>query len=66
MLLTAELSFFEVRMGRKMSGFEFFDVSNFLLHKGGVLPLARLAYRTLGTLNAANGSGAVVVHWNGH
>jgi len=50
-------------MGRKMSGFEFFDVSNFLLQKGGVLPLARLAYRTLGTLNAAKDNAVLVPSW---
>ena len=46
-----------------MSGFEFFDVSNFLLQKGGVLPLARLAYRTLGTLNAAKDNAVLVPSW---
>ncbi len=35
-----------------MSGFETFEVPNFLLQKGGVLPTARLAYTMRGTLRA--------------
>lgn len=46
-----------------MSNFEFFEVSNFLLQKGGVLQLARLAYRTLGTLNAAKDNAVLVPSW---
>ena len=43
-----------------MSDFETFEVPSFLLQKGGVLPLARLAYATYGTLNAA-GDNAVLL-----
>ncbi|NRC57262.1 hypothetical protein [Neoaquamicrobium sediminum] len=34
-----------------MSKREFLEIPNFALQKGGVLPLARLAYRTIGKLN---------------
>ena len=36
-----------------MSELCYFDVPNFALQKGTILPVARLAYRTLGTLNQA-------------
>ena len=36
-----------------MSELRYLDVPNFALQKGAVLPVARLAYRTLGTLNPA-------------
>ena len=42
---------------------EFLEVPNFTLQKGGVLPLARLAYRTLGTLNAARDNAVLVPSW---
>jgi homoserine O-acetyltransferase len=45
-------------MGARMS--EFLEVPNFMLQKGGVLPLARLGYRTLGTLNAARDNAILV------
>jgi homoserine O-acetyltransferase/O-succinyltransferase len=38
---------------RQMSELRYLDVPNFALQKGAVLPVARLAYRTLGTLNPA-------------
>jgi len=46
-----------------MSQCEFMDVSNFLLQKGGILPLARLAYRTVGSLNAAKDNAILVPSW---
>ena len=46
-----------------MSGFETFEVPNFLLQKGGVLPTARLAYATRGTLNAARDNAVLVPSW---
>lgn len=46
-----------------MPSYEFFEVSNFLLQKGGVLPVARLAYRTLGTLNPAKDNAVLVPSW---
>jgi len=42
---------------------EFLEVPNFMLQKGGVLPLARLGYRTLGTLNAARDNAILVPSW---
>jgi hypothetical protein len=38
---------------RQMSELRYLDVPNFALQKGTVLPVARLVYRTLGTLNPA-------------
>ena len=46
-----------------MSGFETFEVPNFLLQKGGALPTARLAYTTRGTLNAARDNAVLVPSW---
>ncbi len=46
-----------------MSGFETFEAPNFLLQKGGVLPTARLAYATRGTLNAARDNAVLVPSW---
>ncbi len=46
-----------------MSGYETFEVPNFLLQKGGVLPTARLAYATRGTLNAARDNAVLVPSW---
>ncbi len=34
-----------------MSDYAVLEVPNVLLQKGGMLPIARLAYKTLGTLN---------------
>src|SRR4051812_25366358 len=47
----------------RMSGFETFEVTNFLLQKGGVLPTARLAYTTRGSLNAARDNAVLVPSW---
>ncbi|MBV9756427.1 MAG: alpha/beta fold hydrolase [Alphaproteobacteria bacterium] len=46
-----------------MTGSEFFEVSDFVPQKGGVLPQARLAYRTLGTLNARKDNAVLVPSW---
>jgi homoserine O-acetyltransferase/O-succinyltransferase len=43
-----------------MSGFETFEVPNFLLQKGGTLPTARLAYATCGALNNARDNAVLV------
>ena len=42
---------------------ETFEVPNFLLQKGGVLPTARLAYATRGTLNPARDNAVLVPSW---
>ncbi len=42
---------------------EFFDVADFLLQKGGVMPKVRFAYRTLGQLNAAKDNAVLVPSW---
>ena len=46
-----------------MAGVEFLEVANFMVQKGGVIPVARLAYRTLGTLNAAKDNAVLVPSW---
>ena len=46
-----------------MSEHEVFEVPGFLLQKGGFLPQARLAYRTLGTLNKARDNVIVAPTW---
>lgn len=46
-----------------MSGYETFEVPDFLLQKGGVLPTARLAYVTRGRLNAAKDNAVLVPSW---
>ena len=46
-----------------MSKREFFELSNFYLQKGGVLPSVRLAYRTIGELNAARDNAILVPSW---
>ncbi len=46
-----------------MSGYETFEVPDFLLQKGGVLPTARLAYVTRGQLNAAKDNAVLVPSW---
>src|ERR1700761_7774476 len=43
-----------------MADREFLEVPNFLLQKGGVLPLARIAYRTIGALNAAKDNAVLI------
>lgn len=46
-----------------MSGLTSFEVANFQLEKGGVLPTARLAYATRGKLNAARDNAILVPSW---
>jgi homoserine O-acetyltransferase/O-succinyltransferase len=43
-----------------MSELRYFDAPNFALQKSGALPVARLAYRTLGTLNKARDNAVLV------
>lgn len=43
-----------------MTELQYFDVPDFSLQTGGVLPVARLAYRTLGTLNEARDNAIVL------
>lgn len=46
-----------------MSDHQVLEVPNIMLQKGGVLPIARLAYKTLGTLNAARDNAVLVPSW---
>jgi homoserine O-acetyltransferase len=46
-----------------MTEHEFLEVSNFMLQKGGVMPQVRMAYRTLGSLNAARDNAVLVPSW---
>ena len=46
-----------------MTDHAYFDVPNVMLHKGGFLPLARLAYKTLGKLNAKRDNAVLVPSW---
>jgi homoserine O-acetyltransferase/O-succinyltransferase len=46
-----------------MSDFTMFEVPNFQLQKGGILPAARLAYATRGTLNRARDNAVLVPSW---
>jgi homoserine O-acetyltransferase/O-succinyltransferase len=46
-----------------MSDVETFEVPNFLLQKGAVLPTVRLAYATRGTLNGARDNAVLVPSW---
>lgn len=48
-----------------MSELRFLDVPSLTLHKGGVLPNVRLAYRTLGKLNAAQDNAVLIPSWYG-
>ena len=43
-----------------MPELRYFDVPNFALQRSTVLPIARLAYRTLGTLNPAKDNAVLV------
>lgn len=43
-----------------MPDLKYFEVPNFLLQKGATLPLARIAYRTLGSLNTARDNAILV------
>jgi hypothetical protein len=49
--------------GRGMADHQIFEQSNFLLQKGAVLPIVRLAYKTLGELNAARDNAVLVPTW---
>ena len=46
-----------------MSDSAIFEVANFQLQKGGILPVARLAYTTRGTLNRARDNAVLVPSW---
>jgi homoserine O-acetyltransferase len=46
-----------------MSHVGLFEAPNFMLQKGGFLPVARLAYKTVGTLNAARDNAVLVPSW---
>lgn len=46
-----------------MSGYEVFEIDNVMLQKGGYLPKVELAYKTLGTLNAARDNAVLVPSW---
>ncbi len=46
-----------------MSDYQVLELPNVLLQKGGMLPTARLAYKTLGTLNAARDNAVLVPTW---
>lgn len=48
-----------------MPELQFLDVPRFQLQKGGVLPTARLAYRTAGKLNAARDNAVLIPSWYG-
>ena len=46
-----------------MSELQYFEVANFMLQKGGILPKARLAWRSIGELNAARDNAVLVPSW---
>jgi homoserine O-acetyltransferase len=46
-----------------MADHEVFEEPNFFLQKGALLPVARLAYKTVGTLNAARDNAVLVPSW---
>ena len=46
-----------------MSDYEVLEVPNVQLQRGGLLPTARLAYKTLGTLTAARDNAVLVPTW---
>ena len=46
-----------------MNQITYFDAENFQLQRGGMLPLTRLAYRTIGTLNAAKDNVVLIPSW---
>src|SRR5258708_38537480 len=46
-----------------MSDYERFTVPDFALQKGGVLPAATLAFKTVGTLNAAKDNVILAPTW---
>jgi homoserine O-acetyltransferase len=46
-----------------MSDFEVFEAQGFALQKGGALPVAKLAYKTLGTLSPARDNVVLIPSW---
>jgi homoserine O-acetyltransferase len=46
-----------------MTDFEIFEAANFALQKGGSLPTARLAYKTLGKLSPARDNVVLIPSW---
>jgi homoserine O-acetyltransferase len=46
-----------------MSDHSVYEASHFQLQQGGVLPLARLAYKTLGTLSPARDNAVLIPSW---
>jgi homoserine O-acetyltransferase len=46
-----------------MADHEVFEEPNFVLQKGAMLPVARLAYKTVGALNAARDNAVLVPSW---
>jgi homoserine O-acetyltransferase/O-succinyltransferase len=46
-----------------MADHELFEEPNFVLQKGAMLPVARLAYKTVGALNAARDNAVLVPSW---
>jgi hypothetical protein len=46
-----------------MADHEVFEEPNFVLQKGAVLPMVRLAYKTVGALNAARDNAVLVPSW---
>lgn len=46
-----------------MNDYDVLEVPNFLLQKGGMLPTARLAYKTMGALNSARDNAVLVPTW---
>ena len=46
-----------------MADQEIFEEPNFVLQKGAMLPVARLAYKTVGALNAARDNAVLVPSW---
>ena len=46
-----------------MTDYKIFEIANVLLQKGGFLPTVRLAYKTLGNLNARRDNAVLVPTW---
>src|SRR5579862_932059 len=46
-----------------MSDFQVFETPGFALQKGGALPLARIAYKTIGTLAPARENVVLIPSW---
>jgi homoserine O-acetyltransferase len=47
-----------------MADHEVFEEPSFVLQKGAMLPVARLAYKTVGALNAARDNAVLVPSWS--